>query len=43
MKDDLVSVIILSYNQLDILNETIDSILEQDYHNIEIIISDDGT
>ena len=40
---DLLSVIVLSYRNIEGIYETIDSIIEQDYSNIEIIISDDGT
>lgn len=39
----LVSVLILSYNNLDGILPTLKSILSQDYPNIEIVISDDGT
>ena len=37
----LVSVRIVCYNQKDFIKEAIDSVLEQDYPNIEIIIADD--
>lgn len=37
----LVSVAIITYNQKDYLKECIESILCQDYKNIEIIIADD--
>jgi len=37
----LVSVFIPTYNQKDFVHETIDSVLVQDYENIEIIITDD--
>lgn len=37
----LISVIVLSYNQPEYLISTIDSILSQDYDNIELIICDD--
>jgi len=40
-KNDIVSCIILSYKKFDFLYESIDSILNQDYPNIEIIICDD--
>lgn len=37
----LVSVAIITYNQKEYLKECIESILEQDYTNIEIVIADD--
>lgn len=37
----LVSIIVLTYLQRHILNDCIDSILSQDYPNIELIICDD--
>jgi len=40
---ELVSVIVLSYKNIDGIYETVDSVLKQDYENIEIIISDDAT
>ena len=40
---ELVTVILLSYKNVKGIYETVDSILNQDYENIEIIISDDGT
>lgn len=39
----LVSVVIPTYNQKDFVHETIDSVLMQEYKNIEIIITDDGS
>ncbi len=39
----LVSIIVLTYKNFSGLQKTIDSILEQSYSNIEIIISDDGS
>jgi glycosyltransferase involved in cell wall biosynthesis len=39
----LISIIILSYKNLSYIYETINSVLEQVYSNIELIISDDGT
>lgn len=42
-KKPLVSVLIVSYNQEEFINECIDSVLEQNYENIEIIISDDAS
>lgn len=44
MRDNpLVSVIVLMYNKFDYFKECIDSVLNQEYDNIEIIISDDGS
>lgn len=39
----LVSVLILSYKNLDGIFATLDSVASQDYPNLEVIISDDGT
>lgn len=39
----MVSIILLSYKNLDGVYETLDSIFIQDYPELEIIISDDGT
>lgn len=39
----LVSAIILSYNSGDFLIEAIDSVIQQDYPMIELIITDDGS
>lgn len=41
--DKLVSMLILSYRNIDGIYETVDSVLKQDYSRIEIVISDDGT
>jgi glycosyltransferase involved in cell wall biosynthesis len=38
-----VSVIILSYNNYNYLYEALDSLIEQDYPNIELILSNDGS
>jgi len=40
-ENPLVSVAIITYNQKEYLKECIESILEQDYDNIEIVIADD--
>ena len=39
----MVSIILLSYKNLDGVYETLDSIFIQNYPELEIIISDDGT
>lgn len=43
MSKPLISAIVVSYNEAEYLQFAIDSILEQDYENIEIIIGDDGS
>lgn len=40
---DLFSVIVLTYNQEDLVTECLQSVLEQTYTNIELIISDDAS
>ncbi len=42
-KQPLVSVIIPVYNRMDTIIGTVDSVLNQSYKNIEIIIIDDGS
>ena len=42
-KRPLVSVIIPTYNRGWILQEAIDSVLEQDFHDYELIVVDDGS
>ena len=39
----LVSVHVITYNQKEYIHETLGSILEQDYNNIEIVVADDGS
>ena len=39
----LVSVAIITYNQLNFLKECISSVVAQDYPNIEIVVADDGS
>lgn len=43
MNKPLVSVHIISYNQKQYIDETLRSVLEQDYENIEIVVADDGS
>ena len=43
MENKLVSVVIASYNQKNVISETVFSVLAQTYKNLEIIISDDGS
>ena len=43
MKHELFSVIILCYRHFEYLPSAIDSVLAQDYPNIELIVSDDGS
>ena len=43
MKDPLISVIIPSYNRLEYLLGAIQSVIDQEYKNIEIIVVNDGS
>lgn len=43
MPKPLVSIIVLSYNNYQLLYEALDSLLNQDYPNIEVIISNDAS
>jgi glycosyltransferase involved in cell wall biosynthesis len=38
-----VSVIVPIYNQAGFIRETVDSVLAQDYDNVELVLSDDGS
>jgi glycosyltransferase involved in cell wall biosynthesis len=40
---DLISIVCTSYNHAEFVKETMESIWEQDYKNIEIIVVDDGS
>ena len=41
--NELFTVIIYAYNNLQYLKECVDTILEQDYSNIELLITDDNS
>ncbi len=43
MENPLVSVIIPTYNRAPVLKEAINSVLQQTYKNLEIIVIDDGS
>jgi len=42
-KNDLVSIIIPTFNRKEILLQIIESVIEQDYPAIELVIADDGS
>ena len=43
MQQPFVSIAIFTYNQIDFIEETLRSALDQDYDNLEIVVADDGS
>ena len=43
MKNPKVSIIIPHWNGIDILSECLESLLQTDYHNLEIIVVDNAS
>jgi glycosyltransferase involved in cell wall biosynthesis len=43
MRDPTVSIIILTYNQINFVHDTLISALEQNYANLKVVVSDDGS
>lgn len=43
MNDYLVTIVVMIYKNCDLLKNTINSILDQDYKHVELIISDDAS
>lgn len=43
MKDKLVSIVIPTYNRIDLIAETVNSAISQTYNNIEIIVLDNNS
>lgn len=42
-EDELISISILTYRNYRYLYEALESVFSQDYSNIELIVSDDGS
>ncbi|MBI9070037.1 MAG: glycosyltransferase family 2 protein [Melioribacteraceae bacterium] len=42
-KDILISVVIPTYNRAFIIKKCLDSVLEQTFHNLEVLVVDDGS
>ena len=38
-----VSVMIVTYNQVDLIGETIESVVSQGYSNLEVVVADDAS
>ncbi len=43
MQEPLVSIAIYTYNQIDFIETTLKSALEQNYDNLEVVVADDGS
>lgn len=43
LREPLVSILIPTYNMKEYLKETIDSVLAQDFEDLEVVIGDDGS
>lgn len=43
MNKPLVSIHVITYNQINFIRETLDSVFSQDYDNLEVVVSDDGS